>query len=167
MFQQILMPVRAPHFEIIGARPLGFAFDLVPTVEDFLHLDGLFFPDEATRRLVGLGPGVTFDLDWDELHLRVFRQRFAPGIRLRGTLKVQCSMFSVQCSMFDVSNRVRRSPRGVVALAQLCAALRPFTLAYRVRRRLLRGQPPAVLPLQIALSVLRCGGNQHGYGKQS
>ncbi len=68
------MPVRAPHFEIIGARPLGLAFDLVPTVKDFLHLDGLCFPEEAARRLVGLGPGVTFDLDWDELHLRVFNR---------------------------------------------------------------------------------------------
>jgi len=68
------MSVRAPHFEIIGARPFGFALDLMPTVEDFLHLDGLCFPEEATRRLVSPGPGVTFDLDWDELHLRVFNR---------------------------------------------------------------------------------------------
>jgi len=68
------MPVCALHFEIIGARPLGFALDLMPTVKDFLHLDGLFILEEAARRLVGLGPGVTFDLDWDELHLRVFNR---------------------------------------------------------------------------------------------
>src|SRR5208282_2139485 len=74
VFQQIRMPVHAPHFEIIGARPFWFALDLVPTVEDFLHLDSLFFPDEATRRFVGLGSGVTFDLNWDELHLRVFNR---------------------------------------------------------------------------------------------
>ena len=74
MFQQILIFVRAPHFEIIGARPFGFALDLMPTIDDFLHLDGLCFPEEATRRLVGPGPGVTFDLDWDELHLRVFNR---------------------------------------------------------------------------------------------
>ena len=84
VFQQIRMSVCAPHFEIIGAGPFGFALDLMPTVEDFLHLDGLFFPAEATRRLVGLGPGVTFDLDRDEFHLRVFRQRFAPGTTLAG-----------------------------------------------------------------------------------
>jgi len=88
VFQQIRMAVCAPHFEIIGARPFGFAFDLMPTVEDLLHLDGLFFPAEATRRLVSLGSGVTFNLDRDELHLRVFRQRFAPGLRLRGILTV-------------------------------------------------------------------------------
>jgi len=36
------LPVRAPHFEIIGARPFWFALGLMPTVEDFLLLDGLF-----------------------------------------------------------------------------------------------------------------------------
>src|SRR5208283_873530 len=77
VFQQIRMAVCAPHFEIIGTGPFGFALDLMPTVEDFLHLDGLFFPAEATRRLVGLGSGVTFNLDRGELHLRVFRQGFA------------------------------------------------------------------------------------------
>src|SRR5208282_2718117 len=88
VFQQIRMAVCAPHFEIIGTGPFGFALDLMPTVEDFLHLDGLFFPAEATRRLVGLGSGVTFNLDRGELHLRVFRQGFAPGLRWRGILRV-------------------------------------------------------------------------------
>src|ERR1035437_6111606 len=53
------MPVRATHFEIIGARPFWFALGLMPKVEDFFHLDGLFFPEEASRRLVVLVPYLT------------------------------------------------------------------------------------------------------------
>jgi hypothetical protein len=56
-----------PEFSKLNER-------VMPAVEDFFHLDGLFLPEEAARRLVGLGPGVTFDLDWDELHLRVFNR---------------------------------------------------------------------------------------------
>jgi hypothetical protein len=38
VFEQILVLVLVPHFEIIRARPLGFALDLRPTVQDFVHL---------------------------------------------------------------------------------------------------------------------------------
>ena len=66
VLQQIRAVVRAAHFEIVGPGPFGPAFDLIPAVEHFSHLDGLPFPNEPSRRLVGFGPGVTFDLDRDE-----------------------------------------------------------------------------------------------------
>ena len=103
------MPVRAPHFEIIGARPFGFALDLMPTIEDFLHLDGLFFPYEAARRLVGLGPGVTFDLDWDELHLRAFR--FQAGRAERRSIRDSVSR-QIFASRVSVSRSMPLKPRG-------------------------------------------------------
>jgi hypothetical protein len=34
VFQQILGLVYAPQFEIVRTGPLGFALDLIPTVED-------------------------------------------------------------------------------------------------------------------------------------
>jgi hypothetical protein len=66
--QQIRAVVRAAHFEIVRPGPFGPAFDLIPAVEHFSHLDRLPFPNEPSRCLVGLGPGVTFDFDREESH---------------------------------------------------------------------------------------------------
>jgi hypothetical protein len=68
VFQQVLALIHVSYFEIVGPGPLGLAFNLVPTVENFVHFDGLSLPDEPARRLIGFGPGVAFDLNRDEFH---------------------------------------------------------------------------------------------------
>ena len=62
------MSVVAADFEVVGAGPFGFGFDLVPAIDDVGHLDALVIPDEPPRHFVGPVTGVTFDLDRDEIH---------------------------------------------------------------------------------------------------
>src|SRR5437879_6412516 len=68
MLQKVLPFVSGLHFEIIGSWPLRLAFDLVPPVEDFAHLEGPFFPSKSARCLIRLGSGVAFDFNRNQFH---------------------------------------------------------------------------------------------------
>jgi hypothetical protein len=68
MLDEILVLVNASHFEIVSPRPLWLTFHLVPAVNNFSYLDEPLLQLEAARGLIGLGPGVAFDLDGGKLH---------------------------------------------------------------------------------------------------
>jgi hypothetical protein len=48
--------------------PVKTAFHVVPPIEHFGHFDGLAFPNEPARHLVGFCSSVAFDLDRGEFH---------------------------------------------------------------------------------------------------
>lgn len=67
MLQQIITPVVGMHLEVIRSGPLRFALDLIPPVEHLHNLHVVALNRETARRLIGLKPGVAFDLNRNEL----------------------------------------------------------------------------------------------------
>ena len=71
MFQQIITPIVGMHLKVISSGPLGFAFHLIPAVENLGDLHVVALNRETAGRFIGLGPCVTFNLDRDEFQFEL------------------------------------------------------------------------------------------------
>ena len=67
MLEQILVPIGAAHLEVIRARPLGQALDLVPAIKNLRHFGPLPVQQKASWSLVRFLPRVTLHLERNEL----------------------------------------------------------------------------------------------------